>query len=112
MKIESTHFLDKKMPKADSNYTYLAVMLIDFVIKKDRNYYPQVFFKDCKYTKKKIVIRDIADDLEFFFLMILLNNKLKLRIMIESFFKKVNLCVKKVYSMEKYNASSLKWGSY
>ena len=54
------------MPKADSNYTYLAVMLIDFVIKKDGNYYPQVFLKDCKYTEKKIVIRYTADDLEFF----------------------------------------------
>ena len=54
------------MPKADSNYTCLAVMLIDFVIKKDGNYYPQVFLKDCKYTEKKIVIRYTADDLEFF----------------------------------------------
>ena len=33
------------MPKAGSNYTYLAVILTDFVLKKDENYYPQAFLK-------------------------------------------------------------------
>ena len=64
MKIESTHFLDKKMLKADSNYTCLAKILIDFVIKKDENSYPQVFFIECKYIEKEKTIRHIADDLE------------------------------------------------
>ena len=35
---------DKKMPKVDSNYTCLAVILIDFVLKKYKNFYMQVFF--------------------------------------------------------------------
>ena len=37
-------FRDKKMPKVDSNYTCLAVILIDFVLKKYKKFYLQVFF--------------------------------------------------------------------
>ena len=33
---------DKKVPKVGSNYTCLAVLLLDSVLKKDKNYYPQV----------------------------------------------------------------------
>ena len=56
------------MPKADSNYTCLAVILIGFVFKKVENYYPQVFLKECKYIEKeeKKVIRHITDDLDIF----------------------------------------------
>ena len=45
-----TDFHDKEVPKVGSNYACLAVMLIDFVLKKDENYYPQKFLKECKYT--------------------------------------------------------------
>ena len=34
---EATDFHDKKVPKIGSNYTSLAVILIDFVLKKDEN---------------------------------------------------------------------------
>ena len=48
-----------------SNYTCLAVILIDFVLKKDENYYLQVFLKECKYIEReKKIIRYIIDDLE------------------------------------------------
>ena len=46
---EVTDFYDKKVPKVDSNHTCLAVI----ALKKDKNYYPQVFLKDCKCIKKK-----------------------------------------------------------
>ena len=37
------------MPKVGSNYICLAVILIDFVLIKDENYYyPQVFLKESK----------------------------------------------------------------
>ena len=52
------------MAKSRSNYTCLVVTLTNFVLKKDENYYPQVFLKECKYTEKeKKVIRHITDDL-------------------------------------------------
>ena len=46
---EVTDFYDKKNAKVDSNNTCLAVISLDFALKKDENYYPQVFLKECKY---------------------------------------------------------------
>ena len=46
-----------------SNHACLAVISLDSALIKDENYYPQVFLKDCKYIKKK-VIRHIIDDLK------------------------------------------------
>ena len=36
---EAIYFNDKEIPKACSNYTCLAAVLIYFVLKKDENYY-------------------------------------------------------------------------
>ena len=60
---EVTDFYDKEIPKVDSNHICLTVISLDSVLKKDKNYYPQVFLKECKYIKKKL-IRHITDDLE------------------------------------------------
>ena len=60
---ELTDFYDKEIPKVDSNHTCLAVISLDSALKKGKNYYPQVFLKECKYIKKK-PIRHIIDDLE------------------------------------------------
>ena len=57
---EVTDFYDKEIPKVDSNHTCL-----DPVLKKDKNYYPQVFLKECKYIEKKVV-RHIYDNLSYF----------------------------------------------
>ena len=46
---EATDFYDKEVPKVGSNYTYLAVILIGLVHKKDdEHYYPRVLLKECK----------------------------------------------------------------
>ena len=62
---EVTDFYDKKIPKVDSNHICLAVITLDSAFKKDYNYYPQVFLKECKYIEKKVV-RHIHDSLSFF----------------------------------------------
>ena len=55
------------MAQIDSNYICVAVILIDFVLKEDENFYPQVFLKEYKYIEKdEKVIRCITDDLKFF----------------------------------------------
>ena len=41
----------------DSNYTYLAVISLDSALKKDDNYYLQVFLTECKYIEKKVIRR-------------------------------------------------------
>ena len=48
-------FCDKEIPKADSNHTCLAVISLDSALKKDENYYPHVFLKECKYIEKNVV---------------------------------------------------------
>ena len=55
-------FMIKKIPKVDSNHTCLAVIRLDSALKKDENYYPQVFLKECKYIKK--VTRHITYGIE------------------------------------------------
>ena len=62
---EVTDLYDKNIPKIDSNHTCLAVISLDSALKKDENYYPQVFLKECKYIEKK-VIRYINDTLSNF----------------------------------------------
>ena len=46
---------DQEIPKVDSNHTCLAVISLDYALKKDENYYAQVFLKECKYIEKKVV---------------------------------------------------------
>ena len=43
----------KNFKNQTSNYTWLAVTRLDSALKKDENYYPQVFLKECKYVEKK-----------------------------------------------------------
>ena len=50
----------------DYNYACLAVISLDSALKKDRKCYPQVFLKECKYNKEK-VIRHINGNLSDFF---------------------------------------------
>ena len=60
-----TDFYNKKIPKVDSNYTCLAKISFDCTLKKDEDYYRQVFLKECKYIERK-VIRHINDNLSDF----------------------------------------------
>ena len=55
-------FYDKEIPKVYSNYTCLEVIRLDSALKNDENYYPQVFLKECKCIKNR-VIRLINDNL-------------------------------------------------
>ena len=58
-------FPDKEILKVGSNYTSLAVILIDFILRKEKIYYAQMFLKECKYfEKEKMVNRHITEDLE------------------------------------------------
>ena len=40
---EVTDFYDQKTPRVDSNHTYLAVISLGSALKKDDNYYLEVF---------------------------------------------------------------------
>ena len=49
-----------------SNHTCLAVISLDFALKKEENCYRQVFLKEHQYIEKK-VIRSINDNFGDFF---------------------------------------------
>ena len=42
---EVTDFYDKKIPKVDYNHTCLVVISLDSALKKNENYYLQVFLR-------------------------------------------------------------------
>ena len=52
---EVIDFYDIQIPKVDSNYTSLAVTILDSALKNDENCYPQVFLNECKYIKKNVI---------------------------------------------------------
>ena len=60
---QSHIFSREEMPKVGSNHTCLAVVMIDSALKREENYYLQVFLKEGKYIEKE-VIRHITEDIE------------------------------------------------
>ena len=53
------------MPKEKAPCKCLLIIVIDSVIKANKNYYPQTLLKECKYTQEKIKIENyINEDLE------------------------------------------------
>ena len=64
---EVTNFHDEEMPKVGSNYIWLVVILIDFVVQKDEKLLSTNFFKVMDiHWERKNVIRYITNDLEIF----------------------------------------------
>ena len=57
-------FYNKEIPKVDYNHTCLAIISLDSALKKNDNYYLQVFLKECKYIEKKVV-RYVYDNLSY-----------------------------------------------
>ena len=60
-----TNFHNRKMPKEKAPCMCLSIMMIDSVVKANKNYYPQTFLEECKYVQEKVKIENhIDDDLE------------------------------------------------
>ena len=61
----NTNFHNYKIPKEDSQYICLSVILINSVFRADRFYYVQVFLEQCKYVvKEKKIPKYFIDDIE------------------------------------------------
>ena len=60
MKKVSTSFYNDKIRRKGSDCICLSVMLIEAVFEMSRNYYPQLFLKECKGIFKEIA-RHIRD---------------------------------------------------
>ena len=61
----TTNFQDKKVRKGNSSYKCLSLIMLDFIFKVGKKYYPQVFLEECKYVKRKNkIVNYINDDIE------------------------------------------------
>ena len=49
-----TNVLGNGILKENMHYTCIACITIDFVMKMDKKYFPQVYLEECKYKIKKI----------------------------------------------------------
>ena len=56
-----TLFDRKEIPKERVEYTCLACISIDSVLKGDKNYYLQVYLEQCKYNVKKREMKSFID---------------------------------------------------
>ena len=56
-----TNFLGNGIPTENMHYTGFACITIDFVIKMDEKYFPQVYLEECKYRIKKIQMSRFID---------------------------------------------------
>ena len=57
-----TNFLPKKMPTEKAPCKCLSIIMLDFVIKANKKYYPQTLLEKCKYVQEKIKIKNLIDD--------------------------------------------------
>ena len=60
-----TNFQNKKMTKEKAPCKSLSIIMLDYVIKANKKYYPQTLLEKCKYMQEKIKTENhIDDDLE------------------------------------------------
>ena len=57
-----TNFHNKKMPKEKACSKYLSIIMLDFVIKANKKYYPQTLLEECKYVQEKIKTENYIDE--------------------------------------------------
>ena len=56
-----TNAHNKKMPKQKAPCKSLTIIMLDSVIKVNKNYYSQTFLEECKYVPERIKIKNYAD---------------------------------------------------
>ena len=57
------NFYGNEMPKENERYTCLSVILLDLIfVNSDKEYYPQVFLKECKYAVKNKKIMNTSNE--------------------------------------------------
>ena len=61
-----TNFQHIKIPKDNEYCVCLSVILLDSIfVNSDKEYYPQIFSEECKYTlRNKKIVNTINEDLE------------------------------------------------
>ena len=60
--IVTTNFHNKEIPKEKAPCKCLWIIMLDSVIKTNKNYYPQTLLEECKYIQEKIKIENLIED--------------------------------------------------
>ena len=58
----NTDFQGKEVPKEDASYKCLSLIMLDFVIRVSKNYYPQTLLEECKYVIRKNKMENLIND--------------------------------------------------
>ena len=49
----NSNFQGKKVPKENASYKCLSLIMLDFVIRANKRFYPQTLLEECKYVIRK-----------------------------------------------------------
>ena len=58
----NTNFQDKIIPKENTSYKCLSLIILDSVIRANKKYYPQTLLEECKYEIKKNKMENLIND--------------------------------------------------
>ena len=58
----NTNFQGNKMPKENTSYNCLSLIIMDSVIRVNKKYYPQTLLEECKYKIKKNKRNNLIND--------------------------------------------------
>ena len=57
----NTNFQGKNIPKENSPYKCLSLIMLNSVIKASKKYYPQTLLEECKYEAKKTKMENLIN---------------------------------------------------
>ena len=57
-----TNFHKNKIPKEKAPCKCLSIIMLDSVIKRNKNYYPQILLDECKYVQEKVKTENFIDE--------------------------------------------------
>ena len=58
----NANFQGKKVPKENASYKCLSLIMLDFVIRVNKKYYPQTLLEECKYVIRKNKMENLIND--------------------------------------------------
>ena len=58
----NTNFQGKKLPKENGSYKCFSLVMLDFVIRVSKKYYPQTLLEECKYELRNTNIENLIND--------------------------------------------------
>ena len=58
----NTNSQGKKVPKENTSYKCLSLVMLDFFIRVNKKYYPQTLLEECKYVMRKNKMENLVNN--------------------------------------------------